>query len=140
MVGLHQDGFRYLLARPEDKIGLFRPLFAEMSLSTEPLGTRADGSALAVLNYCLEEGVAQDSWMLWHFDFDGYLGDGASSFGIDVPIALNFDELEYVWRIDGLPVLRKPYSEPVSNVDADAFVERTLKFIMDAIKKQSDED
>ena len=140
VVGLHQDGFRYLLARLEDKIGLFRPLFAKMSLSTEPLGTQEDGSTLAVLNYCLEKGVDQYSWMSWHFDFDGYLGDGASSFGIDVPIALNLDELEYVWRIDGLPVLRKPYSESVSNAEADAFVERVLKFIMDAIKKQSDED
>lgn len=139
VVRSHQEGFRYLLTRLEGKIGMFRPLFAKMSLFTEPLGNQEAGSTLAVLDYCLEKGVDQYSWMLWQFGFDGYLGDGEVSFGVDVPIALNLDELEYVWRIDGLPMLRKPYSEPVSEGEADAFVEQVLKFIMDAIKKQSNE-
>ena len=46
---------------------MFRPLFAKMSLFTEPLGTQEAGSTSAVLDYCLEKGVDQYSWMLWQF-------------------------------------------------------------------------
>lgn len=136
---LHQESFRYLLIRLQEKVGLFRPLFARVSLFTEPLGTQEDGSTIAAFDYCLVEGIEKISWIMWYFGFDGYLGEGGVPFGIEVPIALNLDELEFVWRIEGLPALRKPYSEPVTKAEADAFVEQVLKFIMDAIKKQSSE-
>lgn len=132
-------GFRYLLARLEEKVRVFQPLFAKMSLSTEPLGTQEDGSTLAALDYCLEKGVDQYPWMMWFFEFDGYLGNEAGSFGVNIPISLNLDELEYVWKIDGIPKLRNSYSEAVSNEDADAFVEQVLKKIMNSIKEQSGE-
>ncbi len=133
-------GFRYLLARLEEKVRVFQPLFAKMSLSNEPLGTQEDGSTLAALDYCLEKGVDQYSWMMWFFEFDGYLGNETSSFGVNIPISLNLDELEYVWKIDGIPKLRNPYSEAISNEDADAFVEQVLKKIMNSIKEQSGEN
>lgn len=136
---LHQDGFRYLLDRLRDKIAIFQPLFARVSLFTEPLGDRADGSTVAAFDYCLKEGVEKCSWIMWYFGFDGYLGEGGGVFGVSVPVALNLDELEFVWRIDGIPALSKPYSAPVTKAEADAFVERVLQFVMDAIKKQSAE-
>jgi Fic family protein len=134
---LHQENFRYLLGQMQEKIGIFRPLFARVSLATEPLGTQEDGSTLAAFDYCMDEGVEKISWILWHFEFDGYLGDGEAPFGINVQVALNLDELEFVWRIDGLPVLRKPYAVPITKAEADAFVEQVLKVIMDAIKKET---
>jgi len=127
VAGPLQAGFRYLLTRMEDKIRMFQPLFAKVSLYTEPLGTQEDGSTQAVFDYCLEKGVDQYPWMMWHFEFDGYLADETHSFGVNVWVALNLDELEYAWKIDGIPKLRKPYSEVVSNADADAFVEHVLK-------------
>lgn len=138
VAGPLQAGFRYLLTRMEDKIRMFQPLFAKVSLYTEPLGTQEDGSTQAVFDYCLEKGVDQYPWMMWHFEFDGYLADETHSFGVNVWVALNLDELEYAWKIDGIPKLRKPYSEVVSNADAEAFVEQVLKTIMDAIKKETD--
>jgi Fic family protein len=140
VAGPLRAGLHYLLTRMEDKIRMFQPLFAKVSLFTEPLGIQEDGSTLAVFEYCLQKGVDQNSWMMWHFEFDGYLGNANHSFGVNVWVALNFDELEYVWKIDGIPKLRKPYSEVVSIVDADAFVEQVLKTVMDSIKKQSGED
>lgn len=138
VAGPLQAGFRYLLTRMEDKIRMFQPLFAKVSLYTEPLGTQEDGSTQAVFDYCLEKGVDQYPWMMWHFEFDGYLADETHSFGVNVWVALNLDELEYAWKIDGIPKLRKPYSEVVSNAGAEAFVEQVLKTIMDAIKKETD--
>lgn len=139
IAGPLRAGLHYLLTRMEDKIRMFQPLFAKVSLYTEPLGTQEDCSTLAVFEYCLERGVDKNSWMMWHFEFDGYLGDSAHSFGVNVWVALYFDELEYVWKIDGIPKLRKLYSEVVSNADADGFVEQVLKTVMDSIKKESGE-
>ncbi len=139
IAGPLRAGLHYLLTRIEDKIRMFQPLFAKVSLYTDPLGTQEDGSTLAVFEYCLERGVDRNSWMMWHFEFDGYLGDVSHSFGVRVWVALNFDELEYVLKIDGIPKLRKPYSEVVSNADADAFVEQVLKTVMDSIKRESGE-
>lgn len=140
VAGPLQAGFRYLLTRMEDKIRMFQPLFAKVSLYTEPLGTQEDGSTQAVFDYCLEKGIDQSPWMMWRFEFDGYLGDGTHSFGANAWVALNLDELEYVWKIDGIPKLRKPYSEVVTNADAEAFVEQVLKHVMDSIKKESGEE
>jgi Fic family protein len=140
IAGSLQSGFRYLLTRMEDKIRMFQPLFAKASLYTEPLGTQEDCSTHTVFDYCLEKGVDQYPWMMWNFKFDGYLADQNHSFSVNTWIALNLDELEYAWKIDGIPKLIKTYSEVVSNADADAFVEQVLKTIMDAIKKETDED
>jgi len=135
---LHQENFRYLLGQMQEKVGMFRPLFARVTLFTEPLGTQVDGSTVAAFDYCMAEGVEKISWIMWDFEFDGYLGESGVPFGIDVPIMLNMDELEFVWRINDLPVLRKPYSEPTTKAEADLFVEQVLKFILDAITKETE--
>jgi len=134
-----QAGFRYLLEKMEDKIRMFKPLFAKVSLYTVPLGNQENSSTQAVFDYCLKKGVDQEPWMMWNFKFDGYLGDENHSFGLKAWVALHFDELEYVWKIEGVPKLRKPYSELVSNAEADAFVDLVLKTVMDSIKKEAGE-
>lgn len=140
VAGPLRSGFHYLLSRMEEKTQIFRPLFANMTLSTEPLGTQEDGSTLAVFDYCLEQGLDRYPWMMWHFDFDGYLADENHAFGVKTWIALNLDELEYVWKIDGIPKLRKAYSNVISNADADVFVEQVLKTIMASIKKETGDE
>ncbi len=137
VVNLHAEGFRYLLKRLEDKIQIFKPLFARLSLSTEPRGMKDEGSVLDVLDFCLEKGVEDYPWMMWVFKFDGYLVEGGDSFGTQVMVELQMDELEYLWKIAGGPKLRKSYSEPVTSEEANLFVEAVLKCVLDDIRKRS---
>lgn len=131
---LYETSFRDLLIRLLDRMRVFDPLFAKCSITTEPPNFEGGQDAFGVFEACLEKGVEKCPYILIHFDFDGYLGDAPKSFSIQLFIALELKELEYTWKIEGVPVIQNHYSEPVLAEEADRFVERAQRKVLDAVK------
>ncbi len=134
---LYESSFKYLLSRLLEKTLVFGHLFAKYTVATEPSGIEFGKDALQVIEYCLTKDSDICSYILLHFEFDGYLGQAPKPFGVQVFVALDMKELEYTWKIDGIPVISKPYTEPVLNEEADQFVEQVQRVVFEVIKTQS---
>jgi len=79
-------------------------------------------------------------WFMIHFEFDGYKGDGTNPFSVRTEVSLNMHELEYIWRIGGLPIIQKLYSEPILSDEADQFVEQVQRHVFELIKQQTNHE
>ena len=137
---LYESGFRQMLSRLLDKIRVFEPLFAKLTVAIDPSGPEAGNDVLQVFDYCLSKGVHTHHWFMIHFEFDGYKGDGTNPFSVRTEVSLNMHELEYIWRIGGLPIIQKLYSEPILSDEADQFVEQVQRHVFELIKKQTNHE
>lgn len=133
---LYETSFKYLLTRLLNKMRVFDPLFAKCSVTTEPPNFEDGQDVFGVFEACLAKGIEKYPYIMIHFEFDGYLGNALKSFSRHLFIALDMKELEYSWKIEGVPVIQNHYSEPVMVEEADRFVERAQREVFDAVKAQ----
>jgi len=134
---LYDDSFRYLLSRLLEKMRVFDPLFAKSSVTTEPPSFEGKRDVFEVFENCFAEGIENYPYIMLHFDLDGYLGRSAKPFSVELFVALDMSELEYIWKIEGIPLIQKTYSEPVLSEEADRFVEQAQREVFEAIKSKA---
>jgi hypothetical protein len=139
LLQLSKNGLKDLVLKLESKITKLAPLFAESTIRVEgpegPIG--ADLGTIFPGHLGTRDGP---SHYLLAFSFHGYKGHTLQPFSFALTVSLDFQDYQYIVQSEGVPELRKPYSQRISSGESDAFSAAALKQAFSSIKERSGQD
>ena len=134
---LYESGFQYLLLRLVEKMKLFDDLFVRSVMVVEPAIQEVKGNPIATFEHLLAKGIKTNHKFVLRFNYEGYRGEAASPFGVGTVVELRFDKFEYVWTCGSRSHIRRLYSEPFLNDEANQFVDSVQRGLFETIKKHA---
>lgn len=137
MAELYSQSWKPLFEEIESKLSKLNPLFTEVRVAPDiGFGTgdwRRNLAQFVALNGQQEKfGIS--------FYFRGYRGRAASPFDLTVNFQLEVLLREYLLKFQGIPVIRRPYTQQILPDEIEAQSTQILKQVFEDVKRNSDQE
>ncbi|MES2660544.1 MAG: Fic family protein [Verrucomicrobiota bacterium] len=134
---LYNLGFKRLFTSITERMKVFNPLFLETQIYVQPGAPGDDSDPVNCFESQLSQGFRESNQFLIRFNLEGYRGEAEQPFNLSIDLMIQFLDFNYTITLRGQQKLRNLYSVPIVAEEIEIIVEDCLRYIFDAIKKET---
>ena len=134
---LYQAGIKDLIARSQEKMKTFEPLFLKSKVTSDPHPAGQNPRPQENFLKALENGFSNPNHFHIFFSYEGFTGQANERFAVSTQLKFRFDEYDYSVIVANQTPYKKLYTEPLVSDERDAIIKALLAQIFDAIKKRT---
>ena len=134
---LYHHGLRNLINTIVEKFSVFEPLFVETKCFASPASPTGDTDVFFCFEHEMEKGYTGHHQFSLAFLLRGYRGEASRPFSIQHQFMINFQEFEYSIIMQNQQLVRKRYTEFLSQVEILQISEAVLTSLFTDIKQNA---